>query len=310
MAIKKILRAVRDPKYRFDLLQVRGWYRNWSDEAYLKKKFRVYMKKNLNLSSPKTFNEKIQWLKLYDRKPIYTTMVDKYEVKKYVADKIGEQYIIPTLGVWDRFDDIDFDGLPDQFVLKCTHDSGGLVICKDKNTFDKVAAKKKIERSLKRNYFLVHREWPYKDVKRRIIAEQYMEDAKTAELRDYKFFCFDGVAKGLFIATERQKQNEEVKFDFFDMDFNHLDLRQGHPNAKILPEKPEMFEEMRRLAGELSRGVPQLRVDFYEVNGKTYFGELTFSHFAGLVPFRPEEWDYTFGSWITLPEVTKEKFRL
>ena len=149
---------------------------------------------------------------------------------------------------------------------------------------------------------MAHREWPYKNVKRRIIAEKYMEDSKTAELRDYKFFCFDGVAKALFIATERQKAGEEVKFDFFDMNFNHLDLRQGHPNAAICPDKPLKFDEMRVLAEKLSEGIPQVRVDFYEVDGKVYFGELTFSHFAGMVPFEPEEWDYKLGEWITLPE--------
>lgn len=272
------------------------------DKVHIEARYALKMGRKLDLKNPQTFNEKLQWLKLYDRRPEYTTMVDKYEVKKYVAERIGEAYIIPTLGVWNSFDEIDFDALPNQFVLKCTHDSGGLVICKDKNTFDKAAAKKKIEKSLKRNYFLIHREWPYKNVKRRVIAEQYMEDAKTAELRDYKFFCFNGDAKALFIATERQKPGEEVKFDFFDMDFHHLDLRQGHPNAAACPEKPEAFDEMKQLAEKLSKGIPQVRVDFYEVNGKVYFGELTFSHFAGLVPFEPEQWDYTLGSWITLPE--------
>ena len=271
------------------------------DKVHIEARYALKMGRKLDLENPQTFNEKLQWLKLYDRRPEYTTMVDKYEVKKYVAERIGEAYIIPTLGVWNSFDEIDFDALPNQFVLKCTHDSGGLAICKDKSTFDKAAAKEKIEKSLKRNYFLIHREWPYKNVKRRIIAEQYMEDAKTAELRDYKFFCFDGVAKALFIATERQKPGEEVKFDFFDMDFCHLDLRQGHPNAIVCPERPEAFDEMKQLAEKLSKGIPQVRVDFYEVNGKVYFGELTFSHFAGLVPFKPEQWDYTFGSWIKLP---------
>ncbi|MBQ4131506.1 MAG: glycosyl transferase [Clostridia bacterium] len=272
------------------------------DKTHIKMRFKLKTGKKLNLENPQTFNEKLQWLKLYDRKHIYTTMVDKYEVKQYIAERIGEEYIIPTLGVWDSFDDIDFDALPNQFVLKCTHDSGGLVICKDKNTFDKAAAKEKIEKSLKRNYFLIHREWPYKNVKRRIIAEKYMEDSKTSELRDYKFFCFDGVVRAMFIATERQKAGEEVKFDFYDADGKHLELRQGHPNATVCPEKPKTFDEMKRLAEKLSKGIPQVRVDFYEVNGKVYFGELTFSHFAGMVPFEPEEWDYTFGSWIELPE--------
>ena len=278
-----------------------------SDSAYLKLTYWANMNKKLNLTVPKTFNEKLQWLKLYDRNPIYTTMVDKYEVKKYVSDLIGNEYIIPTLGVWNKFDDIDFDGLPNQFVLKCTHDSGGLVICKDKGSFDKLAAKKKIEKFLKRNYYLVHREWPYKNVKHRIIAEQYMEDVKTAELRDYKFFCFDGVARILLVATDRQKVGEEVKFDFFDMEFNHLDFRQGHPNAAVCPEKPSQLELMKTLAEKLSKGMPHLRVDFYEVDGKVYFGELTFFHFSGNVPFEPNEWDYKLGQWIELPEQKKDE---
>lgn len=271
------------------------------DVPFLKLKYRVAMKKKLNLKNPITYNEKLQWLKLHDRKPIYTDMVDKYEAKRYVAERIGEEYIIKTLGVWDHFDEIDFDKLPDRFVLKCTHDSGGLVIVKDKNTLDKAAAKEKIEKCLKRNFYYAGREWPYKNVKPRVLAEEYMEDSKTAELRDYKFFAFNGKVKALFIASERQKENEETKFDFFDAEYNHLPVRNGHPNAEIPPEKPENFEKMKELAGKLSEGIPHLRVDFYEVDGKIYFGELTFSHWSGMVPFEPDEWDKTFGDWIELP---------
>lgn len=302
--IKKGIKYCLNGDYRFLINAYRGKYNDMSDEEYLKRLYKARIGRELNLSHPKTFNEKIQWLKLHDRKPIYTTMVDKYTAKQYVADRIGEEYIIPTLGVWDKFEDIDFDALPNQFVLKCTHDSGGLVICRDKSSLDKQKAKEKIERSLKKNYYWSGREWPYKDVKPRIIAEQYMEDTKTEELRDYKFFCFDGVAKALFIATDRQKEDEEVKFDFYDMEFRHLDFKQGHPNASVSPAKPETFNEMRQLAEKLSKGIPHLRVDFYEVNGKAYFGELTFSHFSGMVPFNPEKWDETFGSWIRLPENT------
>lgn len=271
------------------------------DRLYLKLSFRRKMGKKLDLVNPKTFNEKVQWLKLYDRKPEYTTMVDKYEVKEYVANAIGREYIIPTLGVWNSFDDIDFDSLPNQFVLKCTHDSGGLVIVKDKNHFDKDAAKQKIIRSLHNDYYKRGREWPYKNVKRRIIAEKYMEDSETKELRDYKFFAFDGEVKALFIATDRQKQDEDTKFDFYDTNFNHLDIRHGHPNSTATINKPIQFEKMKELASILSKGIPEVRVDFYEVDGKVYFGELTFSHHNGMVPFEPEEWDAVFGSWITLP---------
>ena len=300
--IKAIYRYVISPDYRFLINAHFGMYDKMPDEEYLKRAFKAAMGKELDLEDPKTFNEKIQWLKLYDRKPIYTTMVDKYEVKQYVADRIGAEYIIPTLGVWDQFEDIDFDSLPEQFVLKCTHDSGGLVICRDKSKLDKKAAKKKINASLKQNYYLQGREWPYKNVKPRIIAEVYMEDTTTRELRDYKFFCFNGVAKAVFVATDRQTPGEETKFDFFDMEYNHLDFRNGHPNAKQCPAKPQTFEVMRRLAETLSMEIPHVRVDFYEVDGKVYFGELTFAHWSGLVPFEPEQWDYTFGSWIQLPE--------
>lgn len=275
------------------------------DKIFLKIMYRIRMGKPLNLEDPKTFSEKLQWLKLYDRKPEYTMMVDKYEVKQYVAEKIGEEYIIPTLGVWNNFDDIDFNKLPNQFVLKCTHDSGGLVICKDKNVLNIDEARKKIERSLKSNFFWVGREWPYKNVKPRIIAEEYMEDESDHELRDYKFFAFDGIAKALFIATDRGDNEKDTKFDFFDMDFRHLNFTNGHPNAEILPHKPETFDEMKKIAEKLSAGIPQIRVDFYEVNGKAYFGELTFSHWSGMKPFDPEEWDRKFGDLIKLPFVNE-----
>lgn len=271
------------------------------DKLFLQIMYRRNFHKKLNLKNPQTFNEKLQWLKLYDRNPEYTKMVDKYEVKKYVAEKIGEEYIIPTLGVWDKFEDIDFDSLPEQFVLKTTHDSGGVVICKDKNHFNYIEAKQKITNSLKQNFYYHGREWPYKNVKPRIIAEKYMEDSVTKELRDYKFFTFNGIVKALFVASDRQNPNEETKFDFFDADYNHFDFTNGHPNATIPPERPEKFEEMKYLSEKLSKNIPHLRCDFYEIDGKVYFGELTFFHWSGLTPFSPEIWDKTFGDWIKLP---------
>ncbi len=271
------------------------------DLLFLKREFRIRMGYSLNLRNPRTFNEKLNWLKLYDRKPIYTTLVDKYAVKKWVADKIGEKYIIPTLGVWESVEEIPFSELPSQFVLKCTHDSGGLVVCKDKSTLDFSAAKKKLQDSLKKNFYYQSREWPYKNVIPRIIAEKYMEDSGTEELRDYKFFCFDGKMRAMFIASDRQKKFEETKFDFFDRDFNHLPITNGHPNALNVPNKPKSFDEMIHLAEILSDGFPHVRVDFYEVDGNVFFGEMTFSHWGGFMPFVPDEWNYTFGSWITLP---------
>lgn len=271
-----------------------------SDKLFLKWKFRHSVGYPLNLKTPQSYNEKLQWLKLYDRNPQYTRMVDKYEAKKYVASIIGEEYIIPTLGVWDKFDDIDFDMLPQQFVLKTTHDSGGVIICRDKSKLDKATARKKLEESLHHDYYRTSKEWPYKNVKRRIIAEKYMED-ESGELKDYKFFCFDGVPKALFIATDRFTAGEETKFDFFDMEFNHLPFINGHPNANIKINKPDGFGQMQELAAKLSTGIPHLRVDFYNINGRIYFGELTFYHWSGLVPFVPREWDYIFGQYIQLP---------
>jgi hypothetical protein len=300
----KGIHYLTDEGYRFSFNRSHfNMYRDMPDDEFLKRMFRYKMGYDLNLENPRTFNEKLQWLKLYDRNPLYTTMVDKYEAKKYVADIIGKEYIIPALGVWNGFDEIDFDILPNQFVLKCTHDSGGLVICRDKKMLDFEKAKTKIEKSLKRNYYYYGREWPYKNVKPRIIAEQYLEDDMTNELRDYKFFAFDGVAKALFIATDRQNPGEDTKFDFFDMDFRHLPVTNGHPNAVVPPAKPKTFEKMKTLAEKLSKGIPHVRVDFYEVNGKTYFGELTFSHWGGFMPFEPDEWDKTFGDWIKLPKI-------
>lgn len=271
-----------------------------TDKLYLQLLFRYKMGYRLNLANPKTFSEKLQWLKLYNRNPLYSKLVDKFAVKKYVEGIIGKEYIIPTLGVWDNFDEINFNELPNQFVLKCTHDSGGLVICKDKHVLDFNAAKRKINKSLKQKYYKIYREWPYKNVQPRIIAETYMEDG-FGELRDYKFFCFNGEVKALFIASDRQNKKEDTKFDFFDVNFNHLPFTNGHPNAKKLPNRPKMFEKMVELAQKLSNGIPHVRVDLYEIGSKIYFGEMTLFHWSGLEPFNPQKWDYEFGNWLQLP---------
>ena len=269
------------------------------DKLYLKLKFRILMKKKLNLNNPITYNEKLQWLKLYDRKDIYTKMVDKVEAKEYVASIIGRDYIIPTLGVYDKFDDINFEDLPNQFVMKCTHDSGGVVICKDKKNFDIENAEKIINKFLKRKYYYSHREWPYKNVKPRIIIEKYMVDESGYELKDYKFFVFDGVVKTMFIATDRNAKTETC-FDFYDEKFNHLPFTNGHPNSKKTLKKPTGFEEMLELAAKLGNEIPHVRIDFYDINGKVYFGEMTFFHWSGFVPFKPEEWDYKFGEFLNI----------
>lgn len=295
-----IIELVKKPRLIIYKIGIKGWIKGFDDETYLKLMYWAKMGKKLDLENPVTFNEKLQWLKLHNQNPEYSKMVDKYEAKKWVAERIGDEYIIPTLGVWDSFDEIDFNQLPNQFVLKCTHDSGGLVICKDKNHFDKVKAKKKIEASLKRNYFLVGREYPYKAVKPRIIAEQYMEDTATKELRDYKIFTFDGIAKALFISSDRQ--SGQTTADYFDINFKPLDFTWGYPHSKVLPSKPKSFDQMVKAAECLAKDTVELRVDFYEVNGKAYFGEMTFFDGSGFDEFHPEEWDKKFGDMIKLPE--------
>ncbi|MBR4747976.1 MAG: glycosyl transferase [Abditibacteriota bacterium] len=275
---------------------------NWMpDEPYVKFLYWAFMKKKLDLEDPKTYNEKLQWLKLYDRNPEYTKLVDKYEAKLYVASRIGEEYIIPSYGIWNSPEEIDFDKLPDRFVLKTTHDSGGIKIINKAEGFDRNAINAFFAKRLKQSTYKKQREWPYKNVKPRILAEQYMEDEKTGELRDYKFFCFNGEVKALFIATDRQSKDRPTAFDFFDTDYNWLDVRHGHPNAPRKPDKPETFDKMLELAGILSEGLVHVRVDLYEINGKVYFGEMTFFHHGGIVPFDPEEWDLKFGQWLTLP---------
>lgn len=271
----------------------------FGDEIYVRVEYFIVFGKRLRLKNPQTYSEKLQWLKLHEGDPIYTRMVDKAEAKKYVTEIIGEEYIIPTYGVWNHFDEIDFDKLPDQFVLKTTHDSGGVIICKDKKTLDKNAAKVKLEKSLKNDYYYTSKEWPYKNVVPRIIAEKYMED-ESGELCDYKLFCFDGKMKALFIATDRFTSGEETKFDFFDENFNHLPFTNGHPNATRPIKKPESFQQMKDLAEKLSQKIPHVRVDFYCTNGKIYFGELTFFHWGGFKRFEPEEWDFKFGEWFKL----------
>lgn len=295
----KIIDVIKDPKRIIFYLGIKGKLGFIEDEKYLKLMYWASIGKKLNLDNPKTFNEKLQWLKLHDRKPEYSKMVDKYEAKKWVASRVGEKYIIPTLGVWNSFDEIDFNALPNEFVLKCTHDSGGIVICKNKETFDIKKAKKKIEKSLKRNYFLVGREYPYKNVKPRIIAEKYMEDSTTEELRDYKIFTFDGVAKALLIVSNRQ--SGETTADYFDVKFNRLNLSWGYPNARTKLQKPESLCEMVEVAEQIAKETTQLRVDFYEVNGKAYFGEMTFFDGSGFDRFEPQDWDLKFGEMIKLP---------
>ena len=292
--------------YNRDIFMERLMYYIGSDRQYLKYWFKNKMGYYPDLDNPKTFNEKLQWLKLYYRKPILTTLVDKYAVKKYVADKIGEEYIIPTLGVWNSFDEIDFNSLPNQFVLKCTHDSGGLVICKDKSKLDIQAAKAKIERSLATDFYKLGREWPYKNVPRRIIAEKYMEDITkpdSADLIDYKFYCFNG--DPVYCQVIRDRSTIET-IDFYDMDWNHMPFVGLNPVASngITPvARPANFEDMKRVCKELAKNKPFTRIDMYEINQKEFFGEITLFPGCGFGTFTPEEWNYKLGELIDLQGV-------
>lgn len=272
------------------------------DSLFLKFEFKERMGYPLNLKHPVTFSEKLQWLKLYDRRPIYTTMVDKYAVKKYVADIIGEEYIIPTLGVWDKPEDIDWDRLPNQFVLKCTHDSGGLVICRDKENLDKEAAIKKISGSLARDYYKPGREWPYKNVPKRIIAEQFMEaKPDVKDLPDYKWYCFNGEPKFCQVI---QNRSMEEKIDFFDTEWHHQDFIGLNPkatHAEDTPGRPLTLDTQIRIARELSKGNIFSRVDLYEIGEKAYFGEITLYPGSGFGQFKPEQYNEILGEMLKLP---------
>ena len=283
----------------------RGWLNALPDKAYLSILYRANFNKNIDWENPCTFSEKLQWLKLNDRKPIYEKMVDKYEAKAYVRQCIGDTYAVPVVGgPWNHPDEIEFDALPEQFVLKTTHDCGGVLICRDKSKLDIPAAKEFLLAHLKRNYYLHCREWPYKNVKPRIFAETYLSDhSGSEEIRDYKFFTFNGEPKLMYIASGRdysKKEKQVVYADFFDMDFNHVSLCIDHDNAPECPERPENFDLMVECARKLAQGTKHLRVDFYEVNGELYSGELTFFHCGGLKEFKTKEWERILGDWISL----------
>lgn len=297
--MNKMIKGIKNP--RLALIYILGFkvFRIIPDEIYLKIKYRLTMGEKLNLKNPKKFNEKLQWLKIYDRKPEYIMMADKYKVRKYIAEKIGEEYLIPLLGVWDKFEDIDFEKLPNQFVLKPNHTSGNIYICKDKYKINYEELKKEVNTWMKREYYWIHREWPYKNIKPRIICEEYMVDESGTELKDYKFFCFNGEPKAMFIATDR---GIDTRFDFYDMNFKHLPVMQHYRNATKLINKPPGFSKMFKLSRELSKKIPHIRVDFYDINGRIYFGELTFYHFSGFEKFEPDKYDNVFGDWLELPQ--------
>lgn len=273
----------------------------FSDKAYLKMIYRLIMKKRLNLKSPKTMNEKLQWLKLYDRKPIYTIMADKYKARDYISEKLGEEYLIPLLGAWDNPEDIDFDMLPDKFVLKCNHNSGlGMCICKDKSKLDIKKVKKNLKKGLNQDYYITGREWPYKDIPRKIICEKYMTDYNQDCLTDYKFYCFNGNVDSVMLCIDRNIGSP--KFYFFDKKWNlkrYNIIGKNAPKDFSLP-KPEGMDEMFKIAEQLSKGHAFLRVDLYYANNQIYFGETTFFPQSGFDPNRLPETDIYFGNKIDL----------
>lgn len=303
--IKKIFNLITKPSYRFEVLDRRGFYNSMDDEKYLKRKFKSVTGKELNIETPTTFNEKLQWLKLNNREDVYTVMADKVAARDFVAEKLGEEYLIPCIGVWDNADDIDFDKLPDKFVLKCNHNSGvGMCICKDKSKLDIEKVKNELKKGMAQDYYITNREWPYKNIPRKIIAEQFMENKEEGieGLRDYKFYCFDGNVDYLYI-SEGLDDHHTAKISFVTTDWKLADFkRTDYANFTNLPEKPKKFDEMLSIAKELSKGFPFLRVDLYEINGKIYFSEFTFFPCSGYMPFEPEEWDYKFGEFIKLPK--------
>lgn len=298
--IKKIFRLFTDANFRFDYLNYKGLFKNWPDEKVLKQKFKLTFGRELDLNNPSTFNEKLNWLKLYYRKPIFTQMADKYAVKQLVADKIGKEYVVPLYGVWDSPEQIDFNALPNQFVLKCTHNSGGgRCICKDKNKLNLSEVKRGLSKGLGQNYYLSLREWPYKNIKPKIIAEKFLDDhTGRNELTDYKFLCFNGEPKVVYLTNKASLIYE----NFYDMDFNPLDIDRGF--IRLSPEfkKPAKFELMKELARILASGVPFVRIDFFNIDNHIYFGEFTFYDWGGFKKYKDPKWDKKLGDLLILPK--------
>ena len=296
---------IANKDYRFRYLAYKGLFHNMSDEKYLRKLYKASIGKDLNLTQPNTFNEKLQWLKLNDRRIEYTKMVDKYLVRQYIAETIGEQYLIPLIGVWNSPEEIDFDSLPNQFVLKCNHNSGlGMCICKDKSKLNIGKVQAALKKGFNEDYYYLGREWPYKNVKRKIICEKYMTDGND-QLADYKIHNFNGIPRVILVCRDRFKESGLTE-DFFSDKWEHLNIqRPGHPNSQQVIPKPSELNEMLLLSRQLSKDIPFVRTDFYTIQGKVYFGEITFYPASGMDRFEPDTIDQQFGEWLNLPIVNK-----
>lgn len=302
--VGKLIRYFKDEDFRIHVKTKLGLYRNMPDDEYIRMIFKADMGYEIDLNNPKTFNEKLQWIKLYDRNPQYTIMVDKYLSKEFVASKVGSEYVIPLIGVWEKAEDIDFETLPNTFVMKCNHNSGNVVVCKDKSKLDYEKTRAKMAKALKDDFFSYSKEWPYKNVPKRIIAEEFIEDVPGKIPFDYKFMCFNGEPKLMYIHGGRDDEDGQWEA-FFDMDGKPMDIVMDTPKSKVERTLPPCFEKMKELARVLSSGIPFVRVDFYYCKGHIYVGELTFFHDGGFAPMEPKELDRTLGDWITLPEKNK-----
>lgn len=302
--VSKILKYLTDKDYRFLVNSNTTGCPGMEDEEFLRRKFKACMGWEPNLDNPRTFNEKLQWLKLHYRNPEYTRMVDKYLVRDYIREKLGEEYLIPLIGVWDSPDEIDFDSLPDQFVLKCNHNSGlGMYICKDKSEMDVEKVKRELRRGLAQDYYITGREWPYKDVPRKIICEQYMVNEGEKDLKDYKIQCINGKIDHIFVCVGRSEPGN-LRYYFFDKEWNHLPYSVQDSDDEVFLQslKPKTFDKMIEIAEHLCAGQPEIRVDLYEVNGKVYIGELTFFTSSGFDDTITPEADAEIGSRFVLPQ--------
>lgn len=296
-SLKKLQKFLIDKNYRFIILANMGFYNNLENDIYLKKLFKAIMGRDLDFSNLRTYNEKLQWLKLNDKKDYYTTLVDKYAVREEIKKIIGEDFLIPLLGVWDNANDIEFDKLPNQFVLKCTHNSGkGMCVCTDKNNLNIKKARKKLNKGLKENYYLKSREWPYKYVKPRIIAEQFIGE-KNRTPNDYKFFIIEGKIECIMVCSDRD--TGKTNFSYYDIKWN--DYSNEKNENKI--QKPKMLDEMISITNKIIKGLPSIhtyRIDLYNVKNKIYFGEITFYNDGGFDDDITMETDELMGSKVKL----------
>lgn len=303
-----IRKSIKDPVFGFSLIIFKLdntiFFRKIPDSLYLKCQYYLSRHEKLNLKNPLNFNQKIQWLKIYYKNPLYTKLADKYDAREYVENRVGNKYLIPLLGLYNKFEGINFNEFPKQFVLKCNHDGGSVIICKNKDTFNYEKAKNKIESCLKINYCdaFEYREWQYKNIKPKIMAEQYLVNSTGEEANDYKFFCFNGEPRVLYVSLIGEG---EPFMKYFDTEWNCLDFDTGYKTLEQEIKKPDNLDEMLLICRKLSENIPFVRVDLYLVDGKIYFGEFTFTPYGGYYPFNPPEWNKIFGDWLQLPKKYK-----